>query len=155
MIGAVRICAAREVLKSFFIAIFIFSQSFFAVICFFAEKRIIPRVAAYDSWKEIVDNHFGQKIKMKIADKNREKITKFFLPNTKATSVNIPITAALITGAWKPTNRTNKITISIVIKIDMRLLKKAVIFITTAPKSVIFMPDKTTIWSNPTTLNSW
>ena len=78
----------------------------------------------------------------------------FFRPNIIATDVNILIMPARTNGACGPTNMINKIITSIVIIVERPLLKNPVIEVINEASIVIFIPDKTTKWSNPTIFNS-
>lgn len=138
--GAVKICAAKVIFNSF-------HRLFFEDVC---PKIMIPTVAAYESLREIPPNQSGFIISIKTADKNNEYNAVVFLPYIIAPYVNIPITAALTIGAFGPTNSVNKNIVSMVIKHDIRLLKKPVKEVVSAANIDIFVPDKTTIWSNPT-----
>ena len=60
--------------------------------------------------------------------------------------------AALIIGASGPTKITKKIILSMVIRIDANLPRFLVRELIITVNRVIFIPDKTTIWSNPTVL---
>lgn len=77
-------------------------------------------------------------------ERKSEYKANVFLPLIIATSVNIPIIPALIIGALTPTNNINKIIISIVIRIDIRLPRKTVKVLIIEANIVILIPDKTT-----------
>lgn len=154
MRGTVKICAAIEIRSSDAMYDFIFSPQLLALFTFFEPKRMIPKVAAYESWKEIEAIQIGAKIRVNKRDSNKAYRLKLTLPLEIASAASIPIIPARTIGGCIPTKRMNPTIVVNVITIESFLPNRLVSEEMIEESKVIFIPDKTTICSSPVRLRA-